>query len=93
MNASEIDNGRWFASPDTFYTVVTEFEREPPVFSTKDTWEFSGSRRVFIQHKGKPEQREVPLAARTDEIGSQITRRTNTITSFHPNANIIMIGI
>jgi len=45
---SEIDQGRWLSSPDTFYTVTTDLQRDPPVFITKDSWEFSGIKKVFI---------------------------------------------
>jgi hypothetical protein len=89
LSQSEIDGGTWLANPETFYKVETEFPLETPVFITQDTWEFNGTRRVFIQNK----TREVPMSERTDAIGSQITRKTTTITPFHPNADVLMIGI
>lgn len=93
VNMNEIANGEWFTSPDVFYSISSEFARSPPVFITKKTWEYNGTRRVFIQNKGKEDEREVPLSERTDEIGSQIVKKTSDITPFHPRANILMIGI
>lgn len=33
------------------------------------------------------------MSERTDAIGSQITRKTTTITPFHPKAAVLMIGV
>jgi hypothetical protein len=86
LSPEETNGGRWLSQPESHYTVISEFEDEVPVFITKKDWEFNSERKVFIYKKDTEEEKEVPLAERVDEIGSQVTRKTHTITPFHPLA-------
>ena len=86
LSPSETNGGRWLSQPESHYRIITDFDDKTPVFITKKDWEFNGIRKVFIYKKDTEEEKEVPLAERTDEIGSQVSRKIHTITPFHPLA-------
>lgn len=93
LSPEETNGGRWLSQPESHYTVISEFKDEVPVFITKKDWEFNSERKVFIYKKNTEEEREVPLAERTDEIGSQVTRKTHTITPFHPLTETLFVAM
>lgn len=92
LSREELDGGMWF-SEDTRIIESRNDYSDTSVYKTKDTWEYTETTKEFIQHKGTEEERRVKEEDRTDAIGSRILSTRTHTTPFHPNANVILMGI